>query len=224
MEDTSSDTKPKVEQKKGSLFAPFFDDVYFSRIGFIFICFVVVSGGYISEILSCQMRYMFETSPYFRHFVGILVFFVFIMLEGGWSFDKEEDEKASNSWASGNVIHTGIMALGLYCIFLISSKSKFIYNIMFFILMLIVYLVNTQRSYYVERDSISENTNSNLLMFETFTTIVAFIVLLFGFGDYFVYQAKSHPLDFSFSEFILGSHKCRSVSLLNNSRNNRLRV
>jgi hypothetical protein len=37
MEDTSSDTKPKVEQKKGSLFAPFFDDVYFSRIGFIFV-------------------------------------------------------------------------------------------------------------------------------------------------------------------------------------------
>ena len=199
-------------QQKASLFKPFFDDVYFSRIGFIFICFVVVSSGYISEILSCQTRYMFETNPYFRHFVGILVFFVFIMLEGGWSFNKEEDSKFSNNWSSGNVIDTAILAFALYCIFLISSKSKFVYNITFFLLVLMIYLINTQRSYYLVRGSISEETNSNILIFETFAAIIAVIVLLYGFGDYFIYQMASHKTDFSILKFILGSHVCKSIT------------
>jgi len=201
----------KIEKKK-VLFKPFFDDVYFSRIGFIFICFVVVSSGYISEILSCQTRYMFETNPYFRHFVGIMVFFVFIMLEGGWSFNTEEDGKAPNNWSSGNVIDTAILSFGLYFIFLISSKSRFMYNITFFLLVLMVYLINTQRSYYLARESISEETNSNILIFENIASAVAGIVLIYGFGDYFVYQLNSHKKDFSFLKFILGSHVCKSVT------------
>lgn len=214
--ENSSPPNPKNEKKKVSLFKPFFDDVYFSRIGFIFICFVVVSSGYISEILSCQTRYIFETSPYFRHFIGILLFFVFIMMEGGWSFNKEEDDKFSNNWASGNVIDTAILAFGLYAVFLISSKSQFIYNIAFFAIVLIIYLINTQRSYYLVRESISKETNSHLLMFETFGSIIAVIILIYGFGDYYLYQMKSHPKDFSYTKFILGAHKCQSVSSLNN--------
>ncbi len=207
--------KERVEQN-----VSFFDNVNFSRIGFVFLIFVIVSSGYVSEILSCQMRYVFETNPYFRHFIGILMFFVFIMCEGGWSFNKEEDEKSSNSWSSGNVIHTAMFAFGLYCIFLISSKSRFIYNILFFALILIVYLVNTQRSYYYVRESISDDTNTKLLLFENFTTIVAFIVLIFGFGDYFVYQLKNYGENFSLSQFILGAHKCKSVRSLNNASTN----
>ena len=212
--DTSNSSSPRIlkDEQNKSLFKPFFDDVYFSRIGFIFICFVVVSSGYISEILSCQTRYMFETNPYFRHFVGILLFFVFIMLEGGWSFNKEEDSKFSNNWASGNVIDTAILSFGLYCIFLISSKSRFIYNITFFLLILIIYFINTQRSYYLVRESISKETNSKILMFETFALIIAIIVLLYGFGDYYVYQSTSHKKDFSFVNFMLGSHICKSLT------------
>jgi hypothetical protein len=204
------------------LFKPFFDDVYFSRIGFIFICFVVVSSGYISEILSCQTRYVFETNPYFRHLVGVLVFFVFIMLEGGWSFNTEEDDKAPNNWSSGNVIDTLLLSFGLYAVFLLSSKSQFIYNISFFLIVLGIYFVNTQRSYYLARKSISEETNSYLLMFETAAAVVAGGILVYGFGDYYIYQVKSHPNDFSLVNFLLGSHKCQSVESIGKNGSNRV--
>jgi hypothetical protein len=193
---------------------PLFDEVYFSRIGFIFISFVVITSGYVSEILSCQMRYVLETNPYFRHFLGVLLFFVFIMMEGGWSFNKEEDEKFSNNWASGNVVHSGILALGLYIVFVISSKSQLMYNAIFFALMLVIYLINTQRSYLLVRGSISQETSNYLLMFENGMAAVGLIVLVAGFIDYFIYQSRSHKNDFSLEKFILGAHECTKVSKL----------
>jgi hypothetical protein len=160
------------------------------------------------------MRYVLETNSYFRHFVGVLLFFVFIMMEGGWSFNKVEDDKFSNNWASGNVIHTGIMAFFLYIIFLISSKSKFIYNVLFFALMLIIYLINTQRSYLLVRDSISEETNKYLLILENGMGVVGLGVLIVGFIDYFIYQSRSHHTDFSLEKFILGAHDCTKMKKL----------
>jgi len=190
-------------------------EVNFSRIGFIFIIFTVLSSGYINEILSCQMRYVFETNAYFRHFVGILMFFIFIMLEGGWSFNAEEDDKFPNNWASGNVIHTAIMAFALYVVFLISSKSSFYYNIVFLGLILLIYLINTQRTYNYIRKQLSEDMNTLLLRIEYVSSFAAVVGLVGGFVEYFVYQKALHKKDFSFTKFILGAHRCSSVNSLN---------
>jgi hypothetical protein len=187
---------------------------YFSKIGFMFIIFVVVSSGYISEILSCQMRYTFESNPYFRHFIGTLMFFIFIMLEGGWSFDTKNDEKFPNNWASGNVIDTAIMSFCLYFIFLLSSKSNFTNNILFFSLILLLYLINTQRNYMFIRESINKNTNDNLLFLEYGIAILSIITLVYGVIDYFMYQSISHKRGFSLEKFLLGAHKCKSVERL----------
>lgn len=37
------------------------------------------------------------------------------MMEGGWDFDDEENDKAPVNWSSGNAFHSLIFALFLYC-------------------------------------------------------------------------------------------------------------
>ena len=81
-----------------------------SQVAFIFLIFVVISGGYVSNILSCQMQNMLKYNLYARHVIGVIMVFVFIMLEGGWDFDKQRENEASTDWSSGNTMNTLIYA------------------------------------------------------------------------------------------------------------------
>lgn len=182
-----------------------------SRFGFLFLIFAVISSGYVTEILSCQMRKVLETSIYFRHFIGVLIFFVFIMLEGGWSFNNKVDELFSNNWSSGNVIDTLIIAFFLYIIFLLSAKSQFKYNIIFFGLVFLLYLMNTQRCYWYQRKLISDESNNNTLNIEYIILIISIIFLIVGFIDYVKYQKKEYKNKFNWIIFLLGSHNCNSL-------------
>jgi len=186
-------------------------EVFLSRFAFIFLIYAVVTSGYINDILSCQMQRLLVESKYFRHLLGILLVFVFIMLEGGWSFNKEVDKMANNDWSSGNVIDTIQMALIIYVIFLISSKSKLVPNLVFFGLVLMLYLINTQRNYYKERGMITDEQNERVIMMSKGIFAMALAVLLYGFIDYVQYQQLSYGKSFRWSPFLLGATKCAHV-------------
>jgi hypothetical protein len=183
-------------------------ETFFSRFAFVFLIFTIVSSGYITEVLSCQMRNMFETSTYFRHIIGLLMVFVFIMMEGGWSFDKKEDEKVPTDWSSGNVLHSIILAAMIYIIFIISSKSRFWPNVLFFMLLFALYAMNTQRNYWNDRKQLSKESNDRTLMVEYGIAGAAGISLIYGFVDYISYQKEERGASFDWTKFILGAHKC----------------
>lgn len=186
-------------------------EVFLSRFAFVFLIYAVITSGYVNEILSCQMQNELKTSTYFRHIIGVLLIFVFIMLEGGWSFDYDMDKKADNNWSSGNVMHTIMFAVGIYFVFIISSKSKLIPNLIFFGLVLILYLMNTQRNYYYERKLITEEQNKRIIEICKIIFISAIVVLLYGFVDYIGYQRDSYGNRFKWSTFFLGVPKCKHV-------------
>jgi hypothetical protein len=185
--------------------------VYLPRLAFLFLLFTVVTSGFITELLSCQIRYVLTYNIYARHFLAILLIFIFIMALGGWSIDAELDAMATNDWTSGNVIETLIMSFFIYVTFLISSKSQLVPNLIFFGLLLLLYLINTQRNFWKARNMISVHTNAFMLYTTYILGASSVITLLYGFINYINYQKSQYGDDFSWFYFILGGQKCASL-------------
>jgi hypothetical protein len=59
--------------------------VYLPRLAFLFLLFTVITSGFITELLSCQIRYVLTTNIYARHFLAILMIFIFYHF---WSYRR----------------------------------------------------------------------------------------------------------------------------------------
>jgi hypothetical protein len=184
---------------------------FFSRFAFIFLIFIVVVTGFISEILSCQMRKFLSESKFIHYILGIIMVFGLIMFEGGWSFDPEDDTKANTNWSSGNVLHTIIFALCIFLVFYISSKSQLGPNIIFYTLVLVIYGMNTQMNYWIDRQMITPELEEKIYMSSKVLFIICIIVLIYGFLDYIFYQRHQYGSDFRWDLFLIGTRKCKSL-------------
>ena len=71
---------------------------YIARLGILFVIFAVISSGYVINAgISCQMQ-RFLQSRGGMHMVGLLMVFVFLVMEGGMSFDPKVDQEAPTNW------------------------------------------------------------------------------------------------------------------------------
>ena len=136
---------------------------YASKLGFLFVCIMIIASGYVTQVLPCQTQVYLQNGMMGKHVIGWLICFLFIMLEGGWSFNMEEQEKADVDWSNGNVIDTLIFGGGLYIIFLLTAKMKLIPSTILYVLLFSIYLINTQRLYWTNRNIISSNQNDNMI-------------------------------------------------------------
>ena len=137
--------------------------------------------------------------------------FGLIMFEGGWSFDPEDDNKADTNWSSGNVIDTAMIAVVIFIVFYISSKSQLIPNIIFYVLVLAIYGLNTQMNYWSDRDMITEHLQSRIYLVSKILFIICMVVLLYGFMDYIMYQRAQYGKNFRWDLFFIGTRKCTSI-------------
>ena len=182
-----------------------------SKLSFAFISYIVVASGYVTQVLPCQTQKFMTTNIMAKHIIGVLLCFMFIMLEGGWSFDLEVQEKAATDWSNGNVVDSLIYGVVLYTGFLLSAKMQIVPNLILYTLLFGVYFINTQISYLKNRELISEeNHKKNRKLIELMLYLAA-AVFVYGIVDYFFYQKKSYGHDFSILKFILGNNKCASL-------------
>ena len=187
--------------------------VSFLLLAFLFISFVIITGGFVIQVLPCQTQYYLQNSIYGKHIVGILVCFLFIMLEGGLSFNMDEQNLHSVDYTNANAFSSLFFGLLLYVIFLLTAKMKLIPNAILFTLLFITYLLNTQRQYWLNRDLI--NTNQNLYIQNLILILIGVAIFTFFYGiiDYFIYQLKEKGKKFNLFLFILGGNNCSGIKV-----------
>lgn len=185
-----------------------------SSLVFLFIAFVVMSSGFVTQILSCQVQHVLETNIYMKHVIGYILIYVFIMLEGGWSFNKEVDKKYDqNNWSNGNSFDSLIYALGLYVVFMVSAKMQFYPNILFYFMLFLIYVLNTQRLYWVNRNMLTK-TQDKIFKYVLLSLLVfTMCMFVYGIYDYSQYTRIKHGDNFNWVTFFVGKPQCQRVVL-----------
>tara|TARA_B110000881_G_scaffold65562_1_gene56763 strand:- start:606 stop:1355 length:750 start_codon:yes stop_codon:yes gene_type:complete len=180
-----------------------------SKVSYMLIVILVISAGYATPLFSCSMQRALTGNIYAKHLVGIAILFVFIMQVGGWSFDDKDSDKHPPDWTNGNCIDTMLYSIAIYIIFVLSSKARIGWNVAFLSLLFVLYVVNTQRSYYYIRERISEDTNDKVFAIEKVMFYALPLVLSIGVGDYYMYKKKTLGKAFNLREFIIGTASCK---------------
>ena len=206
IEDTNKETEVILDSLEGEQLTS-----NISKISFIFVAFLVVAGGYVTQIFSCSTQRFLSSNIYGRHLIGIGLIFIFIMLEGGFNFDKNDRELHPVDWSTGNCFDSMIYAVLIYAIFLFSSKTRLGWNTAFFSLLFILYITNTQRLYNYNRRKINSETNDKILMAEKGVLYLLPFILIIGMGDYYLYKVDQLGKEFSFYHFFLGNPTCSGL-------------
>lgn len=190
-----------------------FEDMI-SRIAFLFLIFAVISSAYVTNIgISCQMQHFLSTSLIGSHVIGLLMTFVFVSLEGGMSFNSDIDAEHDTNWSRANMVSTFVMAIIIYSALILSSKMQLVPNIIFFVGMMLLYVVNTHRRFLRDRQQLDPETDAKLDTFMKIILVILLCTTAYGVTDYIQYQQRNHPDDFSWSRFMLGKRACDSVPL-----------
>lgn len=180
-----------------------------SRVAFIFLLLTMISGGESVTLLSCQFQRMLKENLYFKHFITYILIFGLIMMEGGWEFNNINDNKFN--WYNGNTLDSLVWAFILYIVFLASTKMNFTYNMIFFMILLFVYIINTYKNNLIEKKLIDEDfyQNNYINYFIYFLIFCTIIILIIGNIQYFIYKKMEYKEKFNLITYILGKNKCK---------------
>ena len=179
---------------------------YTARLGILFVMFAVISSGYVINAgISCQMQ-RFLQSQWGMHLVGYLMVFVFLIMEGGMSFDPSVDKKAPTDWTRANIVSTLAISFIVYSLFVLSSKMQFGPNILFYALIMTMYLLITHRRFLRDRNQISRSRDRFTQQVIRGLLIAALAVGAYGIADYSHHQHQDRGDDFSWWMFLVGNN------------------
>ena len=178
------------------------------KLAFIIVCFIIISGNSVTHILSCQTQNFLSENVFIKHIIGFLLIFIFIMLEGGWSFDEELQNRESVNWTNGNSFDTLVHSFILYSFFILMSKMKLVANMTLIFLLFSIYILNSQREFLYKRNVIHYKENILYSNYIYGLTLLALLVCLFGVYDYYRYQKLEYGNEFNTLLFWFSTKKC----------------
>jgi hypothetical protein len=180
----------------------------------IFFLYLTILGGGIQDLFSCELQRQLKNSIIFKHILVIVTvyFFTFVL---GWfttgALKSARDQQMVETFQDKDtkddtlLIRYALYTLGIYCLFLLSTKCEFIFLMIVFAMVVVILGFYLRRLY---RDEEEIQKYRNVEMTLEYSSIV---LLVIGFGLYFIRQYRDHAKEWNTFTFIFGSNKCRNL-------------
>jgi hypothetical protein len=152
--------------------------------------------GFLSSIVSCDIKKLINQNVYFRHFVGLISFFLLFTIT-----DKNNDNELSIS-------RIWINTFFVYLIFLMMTKSKWYFSIPVLLLLVVDQSYKFQIEFIEKEKKKSSKQINRVNTYEkirkyTYASIIILIVA--GFIHYAARQYSHFGSKFSFTKLLLYS-------------------
>jgi hypothetical protein len=154
--------------------------------------------GFLSTMVSCDIKRLMTTNVYVRHVVGIISFFLLFTV-----IETENELDIFSIW---------MKTVYIYFIFLLMTKSKWYFSIPVFLLLIIDQSLKFQIKFEENKKQKQETTKPLVARYENirnhiYTGILVLIVV--GFLQYTVRQYADYGSNFSLVKLLL-HHNCKN--------------
>lgn len=149
--------------------------------------------GFLSDMVSCDIKRLMTTNVYFRHIVGIISFFLLFTV-----IEPENETNIFSIWTN---------TFFIYFIFLLMTKSKWFFSIPVFLLLIIDQSLKFQIKFEEKQKSNKEaiigyeNIRDNIYK-------IIIVLIIVGFLHYTLNKYNEHGSNFSFVKLLI-HHTCK---------------
>tara|TARA_E500000178_G_scaffold332623_1_gene366663 strand:- start:231 stop:785 length:555 start_codon:yes stop_codon:yes gene_type:complete len=172
------------------------DNIFYSvkLINGMFFLILILSSGFVSEILNCRYQKLVKNNIYVKHFIAFLT--LYFLNTNLFTIKDHPTKKIKNS-------------LILYIIFLIVIRQNKFFTIIIFILIFVIHIIY---DYYIYYKTINELKYLKYLKkLHTLIHILSILTIIFAFIGLTInynIRKKEYSKDFNIIKFILGNNVC----------------
>jgi hypothetical protein len=166
----------------------------------IFILLLILSGGYIIQLIPCKLQSILNNNIYIKHFFALLTLIFLITL-------VDPLESKNNL----NIILSKSFILYIFFIFIIKTHYKFFISIM--IILGIKYLILLKKNelsdkYEKDKDVNIQKELDNINIIQNVLFFIIIILIIIGFLVYLGQKKYEYKKDFNYFIFLFGKPEC----------------
>lgn len=160
----------------------------------MFFLILILSSGFVSEIVSCKYQKLVKNNIYIKHLVAFLI--LYFLNTNLFTIKNHPTTKLKNSFI-------------LYLIFLIFMRQNRNFIIIIFILIFIIHMLDQYYTYYKDNKKIKYARHIKQLHISIrILSLITIIILLVGLIINYNSRKKEYGRNFNTLKFILGNVVC----------------
>lgn len=158
----------------------------------VFLLILAVSGNFVAETLGCKTRELLTDNMLVKQIIILSIIYFAI------DFTTQHSPP----------IETFANTLVIWVAFLMFTKMNETFTAICFLLLLIGYILASQRDYLKKNEKKNKKQINNYKSYIKFVMTLFTILLIVGFVLYFIKQRNEHKKTWNILKFIFGVHEC----------------
>jgi len=168
-------------------------NIFLDYIPYIIIFYIIVYFNFVGELIGCSLQNQLHNNYLLKHIIGVMGMYMFL------NITKSHQPP----------IKSLLISIPMYLLFLMNTRGDYHYIIINFVLLFIIYYIDSIRIYNFEYKIIDDTKNKLYIKIEKILFIIVIIISIIGFINHYYNIINKHKYKWSWNKFLSGKHiKC----------------